>query len=101
MKYALLIAMFFTLSYGNCAEETRLEACEKVYVQPDQISITGDGIFVYVGNVWLAAKALHADAAGVFARGPDVDWTWTCPCGEENSVFRASCKKCGRRHGYK
>jgi len=97
MKYALLIATVFALSYGDCAEERRLESCEKVYVQPGQISITGEGIFVYVSNEWLAAEALHADALGVYAKAK---WMWICSvCGYENSCCKPVCQECGCHRG--
>lgn len=101
MKYALfLFAALFTISQEIRAEELRFDSCEKIYVHPNQISISEQGIFVYVGNEWLAAESLHADASGVYA-GVSADlWTWKCSysdCGATNSAFSPNkCSSCGR-----
>ena len=104
MKYVLLfLAAIFTFSNGHCSEELRSDPCEKTYIQPNQISISEGGIFVYVDNTWLAAEAIHADASGIYVSDlvDNHGWTqWKCrysDCNYINPWYVNECQGCGRR----
>lgn len=41
-------------------------ACEKMYLHPDQVAISQDGIFCFLNEQWIATEALHHDVSGLF-----------------------------------
>jgi len=101
MKYiSLFLATIYSLSGGYCFEGSKIDSCNKTYVQPEQISFSDGGIFVLLGNAWLATESVHADASGMYVTNI-VDskfFGWKCPkCGYENSSLVNMCAKCGHR----
>lgn len=71
-----------------------------MYVQPDQIAITHEGIFLQLYDEWIPTEALHYDTSGLFITNMSDEWSvhWTCSvCGYSNSLWRNTCKNCGHR----
>lgn len=69
------------------------EAMEKVYINPSDIAITDQGIFVYQYGAWSPVQALFSDELGVFAC--DTQSYWECShCGKCVSVVRNYCHSC-------
>ena len=86
-----LLLGLFTLSQGFCNER------EKIYIQPNQISIATDGIFVHLDNQWIPTETLHADANGIYITNDLRDerkWIdWICPhCKTINGPLDFRCK---------
>lgn len=93
MRYALFLAIFALLSptafYGNPVEEP-----QKIYVQPAQIVINDQGIFVYVENEWISAESISIDSYGMYAQcsNPDLR-TWRCTrCNFINAYWDDYCQ---------
>lgn len=75
-------------------------SCEKIYVQPNQIAICQEGIFIQHNDEWIATEAVHYDASGIFVTHVSDEWSryWTCAkCGHNNSAWRNTCANCGYR----
>jgi len=71
---------------------------EKIYLQPDQVAITSDGIFFLQGDYWIMTDAIYNDNFGLFISRAKDEWSlhWKCPkCGHENGAWRRSCANCG------
>lgn len=71
--------------------------CEKLYVQPDQVAVTAEGIYFQLEDSWVMTDAVHRDNAGIFISSVSDEWSWTwkCPkCGHKNSALSRSCEKC-------
>jgi len=101
MKYIFLfLATIYSLSGGYCFEGPKIDSRDKTYVQPEQIAFSGGGIFVLLGNAWLATESIHADASGMYVTtlADSKFFGWKCPrCGHENSSLVNMCEKCGYR----
>ena len=96
LLFALTTLVYADESYDSCHSS----ACEKIYLDPNQVAITEDGIFCLLNNQWMATEAVHYDAAGLFITNASEEWSirWTCPkCGHRNSVIRNACENCGYR----
>jgi len=98
MKYIyLLILTLWGMSHGYCLPVQYHQ--DKLYVQPNQITLSEEGIFVYLENAWHAAESVHADEQGIYITTlQDKTWNWKCPkCGHNNSWLVNKCEKCGKR----
>ena len=96
MKYFLFL---FTLIGMSCGYSTELS--EKIYLQPEQISISEKGIFVNISNAWFATAAICQDVKGLYveeARIGSEHFTWECRyCHYVNPWYENACQKCGNR----
>jgi len=75
---------------------------QKTYVDFSQISVIPEGMFVQLGNSWMAIDAINHDSFGYFFSVPSNEWstTWTCPiCKFENGLLSMECEICGYRVG--
>lgn len=109
MKNALyrLTFLFLVLSaivHANDKDHSNLSSkfvpCEKIYVQPDQIAITNEGIFIKHNNEWIPTGSIQYDASGLFISNTSDEWSirWFCPkCGHSNAAWRNTCENCGHR----
>jgi hypothetical protein len=83
MKMAIFLTLFlFTSSaYGELADEG------KVYVTPDQIEITEEGIFAYIKNAKrpIVGRTLAFDHIGMYIK------EWRGPC----FIHDLWCRRCG------
>jgi hypothetical protein len=80
MQYFVLFLFvnIFCISQGYCEE---LEN-EKIYLQPDQIHIESDGIFVKLSDQWVKVESINLDANGLHVKGPSSEaasFSWICP----------------------
>lgn len=88
------------MGHGFCEEgrkaHNEFKQCEKMYVNPDQVSIEPNGIFVNVQEKWFMAEALYADTNGIyFTSASSSDWSiyWKCPyCGYINGPLDNRCQ---------
>lgn len=102
MKKVLLrvlpgLMVFFSIAHGF-EKNLGASANQKIYVDPNQVTIAPEGIFVQLGNDWIATDAVYHDSSGCYISGVSNEWSfyWTCPeCGHENSPFNRSCEECG------
>ncbi len=72
--------------------------CEKFYIQPNQINVTQDGIFILNEDIWIMTDAVHHDGSRLYISSLSEEWSfkWECPkCGYENGPFTRSCENCG------
>ncbi len=95
-KYLIEFIFFCNLAFGQ--SEMLSNQYKKIYLQPEQITLTQDGIFVYIGNQWSSTDTLQSDAEGIYISQDERDWLqWKCPrCGYINSsVTDSHCRKCG------
>lgn len=80
---------------------------EKVYIQPESITILHNQIYVQIEKDLIPIGRLFCDDKGIFVLIDDIRVakgifgdTWICPkCGYENYVVIQNCGQCGRyRH---
>jgi hypothetical protein len=90
MRFFACVGIFFG-AYGFCDCE------EKVYVQPNQISITPNAIFINILDRWFATETLCVDSGGVYVTSASKDGyaplKWKCPyCGWIGGITDSYCK---------
>ncbi len=55
--------------------------CEKIYIQPEQIAVTNDGIFFQHAGEWIATQNISLDGSGLYVNSISDEWTthwsWT------------------------
>jgi hypothetical protein len=95
----LFLINIWGVPYGFCEEQKRNE---KIYIQPNQIHIESNGIFIKLFDEWIMTDSLSVDVNGVYVdhslRGERIHINWVCPkCSHENAWWRNSCEKCGYR----
>ena len=94
----VLMSVFCTLH--GVDKECVVSDNKKTYVDLNQISVIPEGIFVQLGNGWMAIDAIYHDSLGYFFSAPSNEWktTWTCPiCNFENGILSRECEVCGYR----
>lgn len=100
MKRVLcLMACFIFVVLGSTYGH-ELTKSEKWYVQPNQIAITEEGIFISMDDEWINADAIHRDHTGLYITKAEDEWStkWECPkCHHSNSAWRNTCYNCGYR----
>jgi predicted RNA-binding Zn-ribbon protein involved in translation (DUF1610 family) len=99
-----VLFLFFGIAHTHerdCSISTPVfTKCEKIYVQPEQVALTPEGIYFQFEDSWIMTDAIHCDSSGIFISSTSSEWSfsWTCPkCGTENGPLRRSCKKCGHK----
>jgi hypothetical protein len=95
-KYFMGLIVFCNLAFGQ--SEMLSNQYKKIYVQPEQITLTQDGIFVYLENQWISTDILQVDAEGIYVSQDERDWFhWKCPSCQyiNSSVTDSHCRKCG------
>ncbi len=101
MKYILFLFLLIGITCGYSAELPKFESSEKIYLQPEQISISENGIFVNIANAWFAIAAICHDAKGIYVDEARVGieyFTWECRyCHFVNPWYVNACQKCGKR----
>ena len=104
--YKLTFVLFLLTGIANANDKEISSAslkfvpCEKIYVQPDQVAITNEGIFLQLNEEWVPTEAIQYDASGIFVTSISSEWSfrWTCPkCGYENGPFSRKCGNCGHK----
>jgi hypothetical protein len=93
--------------FGFCEEDKKIlkefKPCEKIHLNPNQICIEPNGIFVNVFEQWFRTDALYVDGEGIyFTNAQTEDWSiyWKCPsCGHVNGPLDSRCqnKECPTR----
>jgi hypothetical protein len=77
-RFAFFI-LFFSASMVSAdpirTNETgsEIQSCKKIYVFPDQLAITPNGIFIKFNEHWCETSALFSDAKGIFIRPQDTN----------------------------
>lgn len=66
-----LFLLCTTSSYASCTGDVNCSdsALEKIYILPEQLGFTSQGIFVNVDNQWLQAETLFSDEHGIYFHG--------------------------------
>ncbi len=105
--FGFLAVLFFltTSLHAECSccpkpKTLTLIECEKTYIQPSQIELLDEHIYVQVNNRVVQTAALHADACGIFFK--DVyketncpDGFWECQtCHACNAGYTFFCTEC-------
>lgn len=95
MSFALFLGIFALLSpivfYGNPVEESEQQ---KIYVQPAQIVIEVQGIFVHIESEWISVESIGIDSYGLYAKysNPDLR-SWRCTrCNFINAYWDDYCQ---------
>jgi hypothetical protein len=79
--------------YDSKTEIANIPQQARVYVQPDQLHINTEGLFVEVtGNLYQVAQICQ-DEAGFYI--PHAEFWWKCPNGHPNPPWRLICQVCG------
>lgn len=74
------------------SEKSNTTQLSKIYVQPDQIYVNDEGMFVEVeGNLYQVTQ-IHQDENGIFI--PCARFFWYCPYGHPNPPWRLICLAC-------
>ncbi len=106
----LLLLSFCINSWAGCdcpQDITNFIPCPKTYVNPEQIDLRENGIFVLVNDVILQTEGLRTDAQGIYIMtvrdgcGPS---QWKCikrnrrdmVCNTCNWDWNYTCSSCGR-----
>ena len=107
MRYFILCFVMgvFWSSQGVCGEWGGINStsrAERVYVQPHQILIEPNGIFVNISNQWFATESVSVDLEGIYvnnlAQEENVRLQWRCgKCGAINGPFDFRCQNCGSK----
>ncbi|MDP1608198.1 MAG: hypothetical protein Q8L98_02655 [Chlamydiales bacterium] len=93
-RFFFLIIGIFVVSQAFSQEKQEINQSEKIYVQPDQISLLPDGISVCLNSQWFPVNAIYSDSQGVYVTNLSF-FTWICPkCGWENSWLDNQCQNC-------
>lgn len=64
-------------------------SCQKIYVEPEQLAVSSEGIFMQLDEEWFHVGTLSSDSSGIFVQ----DWTlvdYGCPDPEN------PCRNCGK-----
>lgn len=111
-KLFFLVSISFCMnSFADCSHpgaEKRFMPCPKTYIQPDQISISENAIFVQIHDVIIQTESLSSDEQGIyFANAYDEDcglMQWKCtkrldwppygPCNTCNWIWYNNCTFC-------
>ncbi len=105
MKSAIAFLSMFACVASSIQAEEEIIPCEKTYVNPDQVQLSEQALFVNIGDVWVQPTAIQVDANGLFFNAyfnnvmPDE--VWQCKCRFWNKPWAEYCKNCGRRRGAK
>lgn len=71
---------------------------EKMYVLPEEVEITSEGIFVLFEGEKMPVQAIIEDDQGIYYLFPP-KFTWTCGnCKEKNAPWRVLCWNCGKHY---
>lgn len=70
---------------------------DKLYVSPDQVMISHEGIFVLVEEEFIQVQAILQDDNGIYYLRPSI--YWSCKkCGySQNPAWTNYCQNCKRR----
>ncbi|HKZ00410.1 MAG TPA: hypothetical protein VJ112_04525 [Rhabdochlamydiaceae bacterium] len=100
-----LFMMAMVQSYARCPCENpkppkQNESCEKIYVDPSQVNIRENQIWVMMENQPFKTQAIFSDGKGIFIRdyytGDCQDGFWQCrTCGACNENYYLWCRTCG------
>ena len=101
-RISCLFLMFCGFAHAQQEDRTaaKFVSCEKFYVQPNQISMTQDGIFILNEDTWIMTDAIHHDGSRLYISSMSEEWSfsWECPiCHHINGPFDKSCQECGYR----
>jgi len=102
----LLISLFFNpftleaiekITVLNVSEKSlkpmTMETSGKIYVKPEEIKITENGIFYVKNEVILPIYSIHFDAEGFYIEYLDMDGIWdTCQNGHK--IYHQYCGGC-------
>jgi len=96
----MVFNVIFGLLYSNVfANEISWVKCAKQYVDPSQLTICNDGIFVNIDYNLIRVNNIEFDTKGVSFSQIDSNSTrsgityWICPaCGYRNSVLSNRCE---------
>lgn len=81
-------------SFFECKmEKTNIAQQSRVYVQPEQIHVNLEGIFVEIARTLYQVSQICQDEHGFFV--PHAEFWWKCPNGHPNPPWRLSCQVCG------
>lgn len=55
--------------------------CEKIYLKPENVAITENGIFFQINDEWIMTEAIYFDSTGLYVSSLENEWSinWTCP----------------------
>jgi len=81
-------------------EDTFSEA--KHYVTAEQINLSPEGIFIFLGDTYLKIESISKDIQGFYYLEDDEEegMYWVCNwCRAFNSYDRSTCRRCGNSYG--
>jgi hypothetical protein len=71
------------------------QCAQKVYVQPDNISLDQGNIWIACDGNWIRVSNLAADEKGFYVSGDQFEMYWKCPvCGWMNTYLNIICQNC-------
>ncbi len=96
--YKALCVLFVCFRIAHAHENGPCDSCEKLYLQPDQIAINEEGIFIQLGGEWMITNAIHRDGTGLYVSTAHDEGTfsWECRvCHRKNGPLDSKCPGCG------
>ena len=96
MSLSLILSLTFLIQGFS---DNDLQVDKKIYVHPEELSLTKEGIFAKVYGLWLQMDAIEVDENGIYviSRTPSLS-SWQCPasdCKAWNMNFLSKCWNCG------
>lgn len=85
----LLVFFFLTVFSISFSTENQINL-GKFYLQPEQISVTNNGIFASIKNITVSLDAIYCDSLGLFTYS-NLSEKKTCPNGHTSVVWWGGC----------
>jgi len=84
--------LFYEQAYG-------LDSSDKIYIQPLNVTLRGNEIWIQLDTEWVRVRSLSSDANGVFLAKDDLPLGfWICKNGHTNYPWTFVCS-CGAGRG--
>lgn len=91
MKFIIFLVCLFSSSYFFAAES---EESDKIYLNPGQIVVSENNIYLELDNQWVPVKAVLVDKRGVYTKPCFLAWDCSS-CGWPNNSRALVCANCG------
>lgn len=91
----ILCACFLTTGYSSlCEASVDRSDNQKIYLDPEMISLSSSTITIQWQNKTFVSNALFVDEMGVFTLASEL-WSWKCPkCRSTNPDLNNICWHC-------
>jgi hypothetical protein len=89
LKIVSILFCFAATTMIANASNSEFCSAEKLYILPEQLAITANGIFVEFNEHWYETSALFSDEAGLYVQAPS-------PTRRDCGQYEVHCRNCSR-----